>query len=94
MAETHNLTMVPASIIYSTNHIRSTFETHTWIIDSGATIHIASTLSIFHSYILVHSFFVTLPDHIRIPVHSIGLVHLTLTSFFMMFFMSLALKSI
>ena len=77
MAETHNPTMVTVGIIYFANHIRSTFEPHTWIIDSGVTSHIASTLSIFHSHTTVHNFFVTLPDYTRIPVHSIGSVHLT-----------------
>ena len=48
--ESNSTTMVPAGIVYSANHVKSTFKPHTWIIDSGATSHIASTLSGFLSH--------------------------------------------
>lgn len=66
--------MVPQGIAYTTCHVRSNLGSNSWIIDSGATSHIASSIDVFSSYTPIQNSFVTLLDHTIVEVHSIGIV--------------------
>ena len=66
--------MVSAGIAFSACHIRSKLGHNSWIIDSGATSHIASSLDVFSSYVPVKDSFGTLPNKTTVPVHSVGVV--------------------
>ena len=66
--------MAQAGIVYSTSHHRSTFSSHSWIIDSGATSHITSSLFAFANHKPTHNLYVTLTNHTRVLVHSTGVV--------------------
>ena len=49
---------------------------HTWILDSGATSHIAHSLAIFNSHIPLVDRFVILPNKSKVQVMAIGSVYL------------------
>ena len=76
IAVVHDPTMVQTCIVYSASHHKSTLSSHSWIIDNGATSHIASSLSVFASHKPAHNLYVTLPYHTRVPVHSTCVVKL------------------
>lgn len=51
--------------------------TQTWVLDSGATDHVACSLSLFSSYYIVRDSFVPLPNKLRIPVTHKCTIHLS-----------------
>ena len=61
-------------IVLSAGSLHSFSAGSCWILDSGASSHITSSLSVFTSYRKLHDSFVTLPEKSRIPVLAIGTV--------------------
>lgn len=63
-------------MVLSVNPFQSSFPVDYWIIDSGASAHIACSLSLFDSYHNVHNKFVTLPNKNVVSVTAIGTITL------------------
>lgn len=63
-------------IVLSVNPSRSVFSNESWIVDSGASAHIACSLQFFTSYKLVNNKSVTLPNKTAVPINAIGTVTL------------------
>ena len=54
-----------SSFLHSTTH---------WIIDSGATCHIAHNIASFNSISPISGVFITLPNKSRVPIHFAGTI--------------------
>lgn len=66
-------TLEPGNIF----NLNSKTKTYGWIIDSGATDHIASSLMMFDYYRIIENVFIKLPNSQTILVTHIGNIHIT-----------------
>lgn len=64
-------------LVSTTDHSNVSLPIHYWIIDTGATCHIACCLDFFITLTPISNCFVTLPNGSKIAVHSIGTVKLS-----------------
>ncbi|KAJ1402717.1 Retrovirus-related Pol polyprotein from transposon TNT 1-94 [Sesbania bispinosa] len=71
MSTDNNLDVVASNVIGTCMHIDSHYNSHKWIIDSGATSHICCFKQLYDSYTPIHNFHVFLHNPTRFKVEGI-----------------------